>query len=77
LLCKKDKSIKLVINLDLLVFTKHNYQNKNMVVEVKLVQQIRGWMGGGVVEMVWDQSAMASGWILGEETVSIFEGNRR
>jgi hypothetical protein len=27
--------------------------------------------------MVWDQSAMASGWILGEETVSIFEGNRR
>jgi hypothetical protein len=77
LLCKKDKSIKLVINLDLLVFTKHNYQNKNMVVEVKLVQQIRRWMGGGVVEMVWDQSAMASGWILGEETVSIFEGNRR
>jgi hypothetical protein len=31
-----------------------------MVVEVKLVQQIRRWMGGGVVEMVWDQSAMAS-----------------
>jgi hypothetical protein len=27
--------------------------------------------------MVWDQSAMASGWILGEETVSIFEGNGR
>jgi hypothetical protein len=48
-----------------------------MVVEVKLVQQIRRWMGGGVVEMVWDQSAMASGWILGEETVPIFEGNRR
>jgi hypothetical protein len=67
LLCKKDKSIKLVINLDLLVFTKHNYQSKNMVVEVILVQQIRGWVGGGVVEMVWEQSAMAGGWILGED----------